>query len=498
MTMGGGLWTRLAASVSLLFSVNALGVGGDARVKFDELRLLNGDRIHGEFQSISGENVTFRARWENSASEIPGKFAGYIRFADPRLAERKSASTEDRVRVFLTNGDQVIGRIDGLEKGVLRFIDRGGQTLNIRLPMVDRLVYLRENGTRIVDGFGEESDWTKGSANQGRPQFKAGMMLLQQGNVLHRAYGELPERLHARFSVAGGLDDFYLEVNPVGAPSSSRYSEGVHMGIMPGQLGIHSFSGGRMSTAEARITRKPRGVFTRFDVYIDYPAKRAVIYVDGTRAKEVDIGVFDDRMRRSAGFYLRANSTDILLRDLHVQTWTRGLEQERLRKRQQENDVFLLANADVLTGRLERIEKGTAWVRVRKDKSVGLETSAIQEVLLSGGDRYHPRRTKRDVEAWFGSEGERLTLAVGTIDKTKFVGESETFIGGVSIPRSSLRLMRFNIYSKRRLDDVDYRREWYFAPVPLVDPHKQKRTRQTHDRLFGDPFGDDPFRPRLP
>lgn len=452
----------------------------------DELRLLNGDRVHGAIEDMEADAVRFLPRWGNNTVAIPGKYLGYVLFNSNNDTRKRTLSKNTGEWIQLTNGDRFIGGLESYTTNRAEVVTSWGQTSELDSQMLRSITFMRATQAILVEGVGDSRAWNR-DANRasGAVVVSDGVAYFNRGGRFVREIPNAPRMTRVQFSITAMDGNYYYRINPLN-PRGSSSSASVHINVNSNGASVFTPSNARRRSVPLtgiRFPRKPNSEI-RFDAFIDGGNGKMTLYVDGIKQKPIDVPAYKGKFdgKNPARFEIQTGSVGGALTHFRVSTWDGMLAPEVKGELPSNYDEVRLRNGDLLVGTLLTKDEKDVSILTEAGKEVTMPVDSVSGIHFATQNRYVARRQSRDVEVRFGARGERLTLALDSMDQKRISGSSEAWADSLVLPRESLELIRFNLYLRRRLDNLSFDRDWLFTDSPVADPmfrgvgHTPRRT----------------------
>ncbi|MCC5846460.1 MAG: hypothetical protein JJU29_00080 [Verrucomicrobia bacterium] len=299
---------------------------------------------------------------ETQARKIPRElFRGWLRIRPD--AER----TFQNVRVRFRNGDHLDGHLLHLNGDTLRLRTAWEEEVDLRMHAIDALQMSRHpkelvlHGTRNLDDWQHPNRLSEDKAVEAQPT--AGGLLIHQPlpGLMRRPLPPLPDQMLLELTLQLPAADtpysVYLFSN-----ERTVYNPGtVHLGFRDGKLLIQQRTYQNVAVEFDMALPENLGDRHAFEIYVNHPAKRFEIWLNGHRIHELALVLGENPKEGGLWFSVLTKPGDAyFLENLRVYSWNGNspmlpppqVEEENLWK-------ITLANSDHLAASMLKIQDET-------------------------------------------------------------------------------------------------------------------------------------------
>ena len=414
------------------------------------VKLFDGSALHGKMASLDPSNGLV---WEHENAMEPLQFSfpslGSIRF---NPTQRWKGGRQSQCRFRFTNGDEVYGKILGMDEEFIDMETWFGGALRADRAMVQSIAFL-QNGYRVLyEGPNTLNEWVLGKSPNGW-SYQDGVLSVTDRGVIGRDMG-IKDSASLAFDLSWE-GTFQLTVT-MHAETLDRYdySKGAYVFFLSPQF--VSFQriqpgAGVMTLGQVRLTNLVNRTKARFDLRTHRDKSTFALLADD----EV-IGTWKD----SRGFVAKgqgisfssqvSRSTFSISRVL-VTEWDGLFESDFEVDAEKESDGLLLINRDQPIGVVKDIQDGKLNFNLRNRLDVKIPLERIKQIQLHQSEPRDESFEPEDVRVQV-SGGGSLSFALSKWTKSAIEGVSETF-GPVSFDPDSIRQVELNL-EKHRLETL--------------------------------------------
>ena len=421
----------------------------------DQLALLNGDRLSGELLGL--EAGDFGLAWRHVASDGTVHFAGRA-VAAIRLGSRAPSgdapSTNSASVVYLTNGDELCGRLIALGADALTLDTACSGKVRILRTMVRRIDPAIAGGEVIFEGPTGLADWSFQTLNR-KPtwRYRDGALHAAHMYPIGRTIAAWPERFLIEFDAAWrsfpSLQVAFM-ADSIAQSTGARYV--LQFSGVTCYLFAYKADGSMVNLGSANMQEPSQEIGTsmRIRIAMDQPEKTIALVVDEQLVKRWSVPGHSDAMKGRGIQFLPQNQGDLKLARIRVARWNGRLSPDDEKLEQGDEDMIRFINGDAITGGLESIKDGAIAFRSTY-ATLNIPVERAEEIHLSPAHQERARRRRGDVRAVLTGRG-AVTLDAVSIVSNVLSGTSGN-CGNLSIPLGALKALEFNIY-RDRTDDA--------------------------------------------
>jgi len=438
------LRTRWLTAAACGLLITAFAHADSPPSEADELRFLNGDRLHGRLLSVSPDEGLL---WRHPKAQEPILFS-LDSVSDVRLATRTAPRREQSLhaQVRLTNDDELRGEILSLDKDRLRLRTSYAGEVALRRLMLKAILPSLAGSATIYEGPTGLEGWTR-SEEENAWSFRKNSFYGESTGGIGRDV-RLPD--HARIEIDLSWTQ-YLSFSLAFHTDTLNALEGncYFLQFNGTEAYLHrcqSDQGTRNIGSAATLSSLERKRRASFVVFVDKPRKVFRLFLDGELVQEWnDPGEFAGK---GTGVFLYQDSSagPVRVSRLRVARWdgVRGLQDTLTTS---DHDVVLLTNNDKITGRVEvignnELAMGTSY------GSIKVPIPRVAQVAFASQQSHRARRQATDVRAHL-RDGGAITLALDKLDETSLVGSSEN-CGRVTCALDAFGRIEFQLYRERK------------------------------------------------
>jgi len=431
---------------------SATGAEPARKVLPDRIEFLNGDQLSGRLVSLSPRELL----WQHPDVEDDLRF----RLANLKAIELHSLpqapSAANLVRIGLTNGDSLRGRVVEMDAEKLVLDTAYGGRLAIRSPMLASLRPAEAASEICYTGPNSIDEWVRGN-NQDGWEFKHDALYSVQGNGSLGRDVKLPDRVRIDFELAWQGQAFFTislftdKLDSYYGPGYQLAMQGNHVSLNRRTRGSSNGLGGQHVPLLGSMRK------TEVSVRADRNGKTVALLMDGVLVQQWADPVGLDGGGTGLVFYVNQNRHR--LRNLRVMPWDGKIEQPGgdTEVAANEEDQIQFANGDRVSGEVLAIRDGEATVKSPyAELKIPLERIAL--LSFREADRERARRQKGDVQGLF-RDGGQVTLNLLGLRDGLLEGESENF-GTASLKVGAFSRLRVNLYDERQDTDKDKDEDW--------------------------------------
>lgn len=457
--MAGALGVLAAAAVQAEIKIGPEVGGGKApgtpdtpvvavvpvKAYADELKMANGDQLHGTLQAMTGGEEG-RLTWKHEQAVAPVEFRleGMEAVA---LGERKAAGAKaHQGGVTLTNGDAFAADLVSVDdKNVLVDTWYAGK-LTVPRGMVRRIEPGSNTGAALYTGPGSLDGWT--SPNGDVKQYfecKDGVLSSTRGGgTVGREIAEMPEAVRFDFDLAWTQNSsisigFFCD-KIGGSYDSEGYAVTLQYGMRSAMLIRRARNEGTRRVGEDADLSALRGnrggdgaQKAHVTVLADKKARKVVLMLDGKTAKEwTDSGEF-----KGNGKYMVFGDmqNSMKISNIRVAKWNGRAVRAGEGKAAQDTLVFV--NGDALSGKILAVGGGKVRLETAYAEPMDIPLERVVEISFSQEKASKARRNPGDVRLQLAGGLGRLTVKMAELRDGVLKGSSQNF-GDVSIPAAAL------------------------------------------------------------
>ncbi len=436
---------------SVLAGVGLLGLvlnGGELRAGEPNhlVKLFDGSSLHGEMRSLDPANGLI---WQHPSAatdlQFPFPSLGTIRF---NPSQRWKGARQSQCRFRFTNGDEIYGRILGMDASHIEMETWFGGQLRADRENVQSIAFL-QNGYRVLyEGPNTMNEWVKGKSPNGW-SYQDGVLSVTDRGVIGRDMG-LSESASLAFDLAWE-GTFQLTVT-MHAETLDRYdySKGAYVFFLSPQF--VSFQriqpgAGVMTLGQVRMTNLVNRSKARFDLRTHRDKATFALLADD----EV-IGTWKDSrgfVAKGTGvsFSSQVSRSTFSISRLLVTEWDGLFESDFEVSDEQSSDGLLLINRDQPLGKVQDIQDGKLNFNLRNRFDVKIPLERIKQIQLHQTEPPDEQFEDDEVRVQI-SGGGSLSFQLDRWTDTVVEGVSRTF-GPVAFEASSIRQVELNLERHR-------------------------------------------------
>ncbi len=418
----------------------------------DRLTLTSGEWVLGQCLGIAPDRGI--VIWAHPLAAVPWELRS-TGIREIQFGRRDELRTRPQEHAFvrLTNGDQLLGELEFIDSTQLVIRCTGVGRLRIPRGMVSEIVAASANEEVLYEGPNDLAEWSVRGDAQRQWEVHDGALIPLNPSPIGLVVRDAGDRLKIQFTMEwqgfpSYLNLWFFHDRPEG-PSGDGYM----MNIMAGQrvelMRISARGGARnLGTVELSGITRPRGQMT-FTILADRKSGVVALCENRQLLKEwKDTTPFEGR--GTAVSFMSQGGGMVKISNIRLARWN-GLLPVAREMRKRDADTILLANGDVLSGRLEKLTNDVFVVQFAYGPAGHLELPAerVAQVALAEESATRARRRKGDVRVHFW-DGGTVTVQLERADATAIVGTSENF-GTATWPLHLVRRIEFDPYGDSSL-----------------------------------------------
>ena len=431
---------RAAGALGLLTIALQLAADDQSLVRF-----LNGSSLHGEMASLSlKEGLVWRHPDAVGPLNIPYRSLGSIRF-NPEQTWQGGRTTQCRFR--FVNGDEIYGKIVGMDQHFIELETRFGGGLRARREDVRNITFL-QNGYRILyEGPNSMNEWVRGKSPNDWT-YRDGVLCANSRGVIGRDLG-----LQNSCSLAFDLhweQDFYLTIiMHTKTLDRHDYRQGAYLfSLRPQSISFQRIQpgSGTVMLGTASLEHLNDRKRARFDFRTHREKSQfAVLVDDKPLATWKDARGFVGEGGGIAFSLWGSNrSTKLALSRMLVTEWD-GLNEPEFENSDQElTNGLLLVNQDRPMGKVRGIQDDFLKFHLRDRFDVDIPLERIRQIHLRSSPETPLDRSEREIRVSMYSGG-RLSFELNTWTDALIKGVSPTF-GRLNFNPETIRKLDLNLH----------------------------------------------------
>ena len=425
----------------------------------DELRLENGDLLHGTLLAIKG-GADGGLTWKHERAMAPVEFtlAGMDTVV---LGERaKEGARVHRGSLWLTNGDVLVGDLVSLDGQNLVLDTWYAGKLTIPRTLVRRMEPWTSLNVPLYSGPAATLEGWKTASGDIKDYWECrdgSLVALQGGSTISREIPELPDCAKFDFDLAWTRSStlgfvFFAERISQGDSSHAGYVMAFQNGMRSVSLLRGSQDGGPQQVGEdIRLprTRLGQGVRkTHVTVLADKKARKIVLQLDGAVVKE-----WTDSAEFTGGgkCLVFADVQDgVRIANIRVSRWNGRASQDEVGKAGL--DALRFTNGDALSGKVAAIVDGKARLETAYAAPMEILLERIQEINLAQDQAGTARRQPGDLRLALADGAGTLTLAVAELTGGSIKGSSDN-CGEIGVALAAVSKLEFKLPVEAKAGD---------------------------------------------
>ena len=426
----------------------------------DELRLENGDQLHGTLLGIKG-GAEGRLIWKHERAAVPVEFT-LAGMGAVDLGERaKAGARVHRGSLRLTNGDVLAGDLVSLDDQNLVLDTWYAGKLTVPRPLVRQMEpWTALNATLYSGPAADLAGWNSpdGEINQ-QWECRDGALTTRQGRgTISREIPNLPDSVQFAFDLAWTRNStlgfaFFCETGRRGEFVNAGYFMMFSNGMRSVTL-MRAQDEGTQQVGEAamglsRARPGPGEQKAHVTVLADKKAHKITLQLNGKTVKEWT----DDADCKGGGKNMVFSDMrdGMRISNIRVSRWNgRPLRPDDVAKPGQDSLVF--TNGDVLSGRLAAVADGKARLETSYAAPMEILLERIQEINLAPEKAGTARRQPGDMRLSLADGVGMLTMAVAELTGGTVQGSSDNF-GAVFVPLAALSKLEFKLPAAEKAGD---------------------------------------------
>ncbi len=419
----------------------------------DELKMGNGDTMHGSLQSVKGgENG--RLAWKHEQGVAPLEFL-LDGMDSVTLGERKADGMRThKGGATLTNGDVLAGDLESLDDKSLVLDTWYAGKLTIPRQMVSKVEPGSNTGAALYSGPGGLEGWVSpyGNAKQ-QWEFKAGALVMLRGGSggsIGREIAEMPDSARMEFDLAWDRVCSLSFTFFTGKVSGNSYeSEGYTLAFQYGMgsvslmrrtrsEGMRQLGSGETALSSGRHSSSGKAHVT---VLADRKSRKIILLVDGKQVKEWT----DSADFKGDGKCIMFNDVQGQPRiaNIRIAKWNGRSKPVGEGTAKSTQDTLVFNNGDSLSGRIVSVTGGKVRLETAYAEPMEIPLERIVEIVISPEKAGKARRNPGDVRLQLAAGGV-VTANLAELRDGVLKGSSGNF-GEFSSPLAAFAKMEFKI-----------------------------------------------------
>ena len=412
----------------------------DAPPGMGRIELSNGDRITGLLERAedpAGTLVVRHAHFREPVAILLTSLRKYQAAASASALVRPTGWA-----VTLANGDLLRGNLSGLSADTLALDTWYSGPITIPRAHIQSMLQ-RESEGMIVEGLGEESDWTTSGP---APRFLGDAITFGQNTVVSRELSRMPPKLRIDFDLRWTWH-CYVRLMFYSDKLGEQNSHNAYALQIQGanRLDLHRMTRQQGSRQIANINlgggRSGEQQSARYTMLFDAEQGRMLVYLDDQQVADwKDLAKLD-----AYGKVLTLTSMQnfpVELLALRVTEWDgRPLSNETPPEIKEGREVVRLRNGDLLSGKIGMIQDGKALVATSFG-NLEIPTDRLGQILLAAAGEQPVPPTGAVRLTLF--DGTQATLTAARLSRGQFEGNSPS-AGRLRIPLASVRTIEWNL-----------------------------------------------------
>lgn len=450
----------------------ATPVAAQAKAYADELKMSNGDQLHGTLMAVAG-GEDGRLTWKHEQAVAPVEFR--LEGMDSvTLGERKAAGAKTHQGgITLTNGDAFAADLVSADDKSVQVETWYAGRLTIPRTMVRRIEPGSNTGTALFTGPASLDGWTSpyGDVKQNF-ECKDGVLSLKSGGgMIGREIAEMPDAVRFDFDLAW-TQNSSLSFNFFSDKTNNNYdSEGYTVNLQYGMrqamlLRRVRNEGTRRVGDDADLSSirgNAAGQKAHVTILADKKARKVVLMLEGKTAKEwTDSAEFKGN-GKFIMFGDMQNGTRIS--NIRVAKWNGRAVRAGAGKTTQDTLVFV--NGDALSGKITEIGGGKIKLETAYAEPMEVPMERVTEISLSQEKAAKARRNPGDVRLMLAGGMGSLTLKLAELRDGTLKGSSQNF-GDATIPAAALAKIDFRPSDEKEEEPKDAGKDGEGVNAPIM------------------------------
>ncbi len=420
----------------------------------DELRLLNGDTVHGILHALDGGGKAALA-WQLTANSTPVNFS-LTRVAEVVLGDRPREGQRPTSAILtLTNGDVMAGDIVSLDTQSLLLDSWPAGRLTVPRTMVSRIEMGVPAGVPVFSGPIGLDGWACASGAMGDLwRFDRGMLYPtsiqspRDGYTVAREIADIPDLTRFDFTVYNPRSEplifgFFCGVPRDGGQSLAGWrlelSRRSYSLRWNGAFGL-SRNCMTVDVADSCRWSEGYGATSTISVMVDTKAGQVVLLINGYWVYEWK----DCGMMRGEGNHIVFGGlrNRMRLSGIRVASWDGG-DRRPVAVGKPFADRLELLSGDQFTGQLVAVAAGKFKLVTEYAGELEAPLSRLKVACLATSKAVKPPAQPGEVRVRFGDRMSRMALVPGKLSGGMLKGVSGCF-GEVSLPLATLSKIEFH------------------------------------------------------
>lgn len=348
--------------------------------------------------------------------------------------------------VRLTNGDELRGRVQHLDADLLHLEDTPAETLRLRRAMIAEVAPSGGAGEVFYEGPVSLDEWSLRGDRNRQWAFVDGGLVPLNPSPLGRVIENMGDRVRIEFTIEWKFGPGYMSFWFFHEKPEEPQGDAYMLNIVASQrldLNRMRAGGGSQSLGGVEIGEvSGAGGPMRVAIYADRRQGDIAVSLNGRLVRQWK----DTRDFKGTGraiTFMPQGGRDVRLTDIRVSRWAGRLLQGADSAQKTDSDTVILANGDMMSGRVLDLQEGRLRVET-PFSSFEVPADRVMLISLAGDTRLRARRRSNDVRLRLAGGGQ-VTLTLLDLDGTAIRGESENF-GRVEWPLAAVQRIEFNLY----------------------------------------------------
>ncbi len=413
----------------------------------DEMLFFGEDRIQGEFLAYK-DSKSFH--WKHFDVKDSIVFSSK-NIQTVKCSKYKTLSDKNNIsKIYLTNGDQIIGKIVSMNEDILQIETWYAGVLKINRPMIKNIFPNSNKKDTVYSGFSPEDDWMQ-SAGRTNKWKKTSKGYISKGNSGYLSRNvDLPDNSRIDIDLSW-KNQIYMTIYLYNDSHSRGNAYSIEISGDYVNFNYHSRNSSRNRVDQHYISNFYRRGKAKLTLLTNKSERKVMLLLDGNLVKSYKDSMNKEFMGkgRNLTFY-NPNSYPVLIKSLKVQEWDGQMPNVKsMGGKASKNDVIFLANKDKISGSVLKIAEGTILLK-SEFANLSVPMDRVIKLQLSSDNKALARRNADDIKATF-SHGGKITIDVEKIIDGMIFGKSENF-GLIECKLEAFKQLDFNLYDDRWLE----------------------------------------------